>query len=148
MTAQLILPVRHQENGTQDLSKLKLLIPTVGNFFTPLALHDAFLYQDGRRFISRRRFVAPSFNDIRLVLNTSQIMSLSKSGPLELVTFDGDVTLYEDGQSLEADSPVIPRMLALLRRGTRIGVVTAAGVCLTFHYALLTSTVHSSKPIL
>lgn len=35
-----------------------------------------------------------SFNDIRLILNTAQIMSLSRNGgPLKLVTFDGDVTL-------------------------------------------------------
>ncbi|KAF3207543.1 IMP 5'-nucleotidase, variant 2 [Orbilia oligospora] len=34
-----------------------------------------------------------SFNDIRLILNTAQIMSLVKGGPLQLVTFDGDVTL-------------------------------------------------------
>jgi hypothetical protein len=132
------------------LSKLKLLVPAVGIFFTPLSLHDAFVYQDGRRFISRRRFVAPSFNDIRLVLNTSQIMSLARTGPLELVTFDGDVTLYEDGKSLEPDSPVIPRMLALLRRGIRIGVVTAAGV---WHDSQVISdtdpgTVHASEPLL
>jgi IMP and pyridine-specific 5'-nucleotidase len=72
--------------------------------------------------------VAPSFNDIRLVLNTSQIMSLARSGGIDLVTFDGDVTLYEDGQSVEPDSPIIPRILDLLRRGTKVGIVTAAGV--------------------
>lgn len=54
-------------------------------------------------------------------------MSLIHSGPIELITFDGDVTLYDDGESLEADSPVIPRILSLLRRGTKIGIVTAAG---------------------
>ena len=49
------------------------------------------------------------------------------AGPLELLTFDGDVTLYDDGQSLEDDSPVIPRLLNLLMKGTKIGIVTAAG---------------------
>lgn len=34
-----------------------------------------------------------SFNDIRLILNTAQVMSIVHSGPLRLVTFDGDVTL-------------------------------------------------------
>jgi IMP and pyridine-specific 5'-nucleotidase len=109
------------------MSKLKLLVPSVGLFFTPLSLSDAFVYQDSRRFISFRRFVAPSFNDIRLMLNTAQVMSLVKNGPLELVTFDGDVTLYNDGESLEAASPIIPRLLALLRKGTKIAIVTAAG---------------------
>jgi IMP and pyridine-specific 5'-nucleotidase len=71
--------------------------------------------------------VAPSFNDIRLVLNTAQAMSLVRNGPLDLVTFDGDVTLYDDGQSLTPDNPVIPRILELMRTGSKIGIVTAAG---------------------
>ncbi|KIW08277.1 uncharacterized protein PV09_01197 [Verruconis gallopava] len=119
--------IAHQRAGTHDRSKLKLLVPSVGVFFTPLNLHDAFLYQDSKRFISWRRFVAPSFNDIRLILNTAQVMSLVAAGPLELVTFDGDVTLYDDGGVLEADSIVIPRLMDLLNRGTKIGIVTAAG---------------------
>lgn len=64
-------------------------------FFTPLLLEEAFEYQDRRRRISSRRFVPPSFNDIRLILNSAQILGLvGGGGRLELVTFDGDVTLY------------------------------------------------------
>lgn len=96
-------------------------------FFTPLALHEAFVYQDARRFISHRRFVAPSFNDIRLILNTAQVMSLTRGGPIDLVTFDGDVTLYDDGESLSPENPVIPRLIALMQKDVRIGIVTAAG---------------------
>lgn len=124
---KLTVTVAHQRAGTEDRSKLKLLVPAVSNFFTPLALHDAFIYQDHRRCISHRRFVPPSFNDIRLVLNTAQVMSLVRQGPLELVTFDGDVTLYDDGQCFTADNPAIPRILRLMERGTKIGIVTAAG---------------------
>lgn len=119
--------IAHQKRGTHARSKLKLLVPSVGVFFTPLLLEEAFAYQDGRRSISSRRFVAPSFNDIRLILNTAQIMSLVRNGPLHLVTFDGDVTLYDDGQSLTPDNPVIPRIIDLLAAGTKIGIVTAAG---------------------
>ncbi|KAF2133157.1 IMP-specific 5'-nucleotidase-like protein 1 [Dothidotthia symphoricarpi CBS 119687] len=119
--------IAHQKVGKPDRSKLKLLVPTVGNFFTSLALHDAFIWQDQRRFISYRRFVPPSFNDIRLVLNTAQVMSLVRSGPLELITFDGDVTLYDDGNNLTPDNPVIAKILHLMRRGSKIGIVTAAG---------------------
>ncbi|KAF2191110.1 IMP-specific 5'-nucleotidase-like protein 1 [Zopfia rhizophila CBS 207.26] len=119
--------IAHQKAGTHDRSKLKLLVPSVATFFTPLMLHDAFIWQDQRRFISYRRFVPPSFNDIRLILNTAQVMSLVRGGPLELVTFDGDVTLYDDGQSLTADNPVIPRILRLMRGGSKIGIITAAG---------------------
>ena len=102
-------------------------MPSVGIFFTPLLLEEAFIYQDNRRKISSRRFVPPSFNDIRLTLNSAQVMSLVLDGPLQLVTFDGDVTLYDDGQSLTEDNPVIPRILALLSQGIRVGIVTAAG---------------------
>lgn len=119
--------VAHQKAGTHGHSKLKLLVPAVGIFFTPLYLHDAFVYQDNRRFISYRRFVPPSFNDIRLILNTAQVMSLVRGGSLELVTFDGDVTLYDDGESMSDDNPAIPRILSLMRKGSKIGIVTAAG---------------------
>ncbi|TKA72292.1 hypothetical protein B0A49_05701 [Cryomyces minteri] len=119
--------IAHQTAGTHDRSKLKLLVPSISVFYTPLLLHEAFRYQDVRRHISFRRFVPPSFNDIRLVLNTAQVMSLVKDGPLELVTFDGDVTLYDDGESLTAENPVIPFIIRLMLSGTKIGIVTAAG---------------------
>lgn len=120
-------PVNHQEMGLQMQSKLKLLVPSIGNFFTRLPLADAFRYQDSLRFISSRRFVPPSFNDIRLILNTAQVMGLSAAGPLDLATFDGDVTLYDDGKSLEPDNPVITRIIDLMAHNTKIGIVTAAG---------------------
>ncbi|KAI9700699.1 MAG: IMP 5'-nucleotidase [Candelina mexicana] len=119
--------IAHQKAGTSERSKLKLLVPSVGTFFTPLLLEEAFIYQDRKRFISSRRFVAPSFNDLRLTLNTAQIMSLVRSGPLQMITFDGDVTLYDDGESFTDDNPVIPRLLSLLSHDTKIGIVTAAG---------------------
>ena len=62
-----------------------------------------------------------------MILNTAQILSLIRTGPLELVTFDGDVTLYQDGASLTADNPVIERIIRLLSQGIRVGIVTAAG---------------------
>lgn len=104
-------PVNHQDDGLQHQSKLKLLVPSIGNFFTRLPLAEAFKYQDSLRFISSRRFVPPSFNDIRLILNTAQIMGVAAAGALDLATFDGDVTLYDDGKSLEADNPVITRII-------------------------------------
>ena len=91
-------------------SKLRLLVPTAGPFFTRLPLEAAFKYQDRKRYISSRRYVAPSFNDVRLVLNSAQIMAVT-GGTLQLATFDGDVTLYDDGMSLEPDNPVVTRLL-------------------------------------
>ena len=43
------------------------------------------------------------------------------------MTFDGDVTLYDDGQCLTEENPVIPRLMRLLEGGVKIGIVTAAG---------------------
>ena len=95
-------------------SKLKLLVPSIGPFFTRLPLESAFKLQDRKRYISSRRFVSPSFNDIRLILNSAQIMAVTTHSTLQLATFDGDVTLYDDGQSLEPSSPVIPRLIGTL----------------------------------
>ncbi|KAI1433707.1 IMP-specific 5-nucleotidase [Xylaria sp. CBS 124048] len=108
-------------------SKLKLLVPPIGNFFTRLPLEAAFKFQDRKRFISSRRFVSPSFNDVRLILNSAQLMAVTTQGTLQLATFDGDVTLYDDGESLEHNSPIIPRMIDLLLKNVKIGIVTAAG---------------------
>jgi hypothetical protein len=87
-----------------------MLVPTAGPFFTRLPLEAAFKYQDRKRYISSRRYVAPSFNDVRLVLNSAQVMAVT-NGALQLATFDGDVTLYDDGESLDPANPVIPRIL-------------------------------------
>ncbi|OKL62423.1 IMP-specific 5'-nucleotidase 1 [Talaromyces atroroseus] len=126
--------IDHHESNRPGKSKLKLLVPAVGQFFTPLLLEDAFIYQDQRRQISRRRFVAPSFNDIRLTLNTAQLMGLVRSSEIRLITFDGDVTLYEDGCCLVEENPVIPRLLRLLQLGKKVGIVTAAGYTKPHHY--------------
>lgn len=120
-----------------------MLVPSISSFFTPLALEDAFLRQDDARAISSRRFVAPSFNDIRLILNTAQLISIISPGTnpknasngvksksqLQLLTFDGDVTLYEDGASLHSPeaNPIITRLLHFLSVDVRIAIVTAAG---------------------
>lgn len=119
--------VMHQLDSSRVPSKLKLLVPTIGNFFTRLPLEAAFKFQDRKRYISSRRFVSPSFNDVRLILNTAQLMAVTTHTSLRLATFDGDVTLYDDGQSLEPTSPVIPRMIDLMRKNVKIGIVTAAG---------------------
>ncbi|CAM1501690.1 Fc.00g036740.m01.CDS01 [Cosmosporella sp. VM-42] len=118
--------ISRQNDESRFPSKLKMLVPTAGPFFTRLPLEAAFKYQDRKRYISSRRFVAPSFNDVRLILNSAQTMAVT-NGALQLATFDGDVTLYDDGQSLEPDSPVISRLLDLLRKNIKIGIVTAAG---------------------
>ncbi|KAI0389215.1 IMP-specific 5-nucleotidase [Xylariaceae sp. FL0594] len=119
--------IAHQANLNHIPSKLKLLVPPIGNFFTRLPLEAAFKFQDKKRYISSRRFVSPSFNDVRLILNSAQLMAVTTQGTLQLATFDGDVTLYDDGQSLEPSSPIIPRMIDLMAKNVKVGIVTAAG---------------------
>ena len=127
-----------------------MLVPSISAFFTPLALEEAFLVQDAARAISSRRFVAPSFNDIRLILNTAQLLSLIRpkatasnssktltpQSQIQLLTFDGDVTLYEDGASLHSPeaNPVINRLLHFLSIDVRIAIVTAAGYTQPHNY--------------
>lgn len=123
----ILLTADTQQHLAPPPSKLKLLVPSVGPFFTRLPLEAAFKFQDRKRYISSRRFVSPSFNDVRLILNSSQIMAVTTYSSLQLATFDGDVTLYDDGQSLEPSSPIVPRLLDLLKKNVKIGIVTAAG---------------------
>jgi IMP and pyridine-specific 5'-nucleotidase len=98
--------------------------------------------------VTKRRHVTVSFNEIRQILNLSQVMAVCGwSGTLpppapsnsdtpdppqpftgpDLVTFDGDQTLYSDGGNFESN-PKLARALALmLKNGISIAVVTAAG---------------------
>lgn len=110
----LTIPGTHQNEPQPLPSKLKLLVPSAGPFFTGLPLEDAFKYQDLKRYISSRRYVAPSFNDVRLILNSAQVMAVARGGGLRLATFDGDVTLYDDGMSLEPSSPIVPRLIGMI----------------------------------
>ena len=139
--SELMGTVAHQDENTPLQSKLKMLVPTIGIFFTRLPLRDAFLVTEPHRAISQRRFVAPSFNgklfiykgdvDIRRLFATAQLLALTSSATpttkLRLITFDGDVTLYPDGSILLPENPVIPYLLNLLSQGIHIGIVTAAG---------------------
>ena len=59
--------------------------------------------------------------------NTAQMMALASAGGPQLVTFDGDLTLYEDGESLALGDAVVSRILRLLSQGIAIAIVTAAG---------------------
>ncbi|WYZ45553.1 hypothetical protein EsH8_VIII_000869 [Colletotrichum jinshuiense] len=119
--------IDRQDEPNNLPSKLKMLVPSAGPFFTRLPLEAAFNHMDTKRLISSRRYVSPSFNDVRLILNSAQIMAVTAGSSLQLATFDGDVTLYDDGESLEPSSPLISRLLDLLRKDIKIGIVTAAG---------------------
>ncbi|KAI8852363.1 IMP-specific 5-nucleotidase [Chytridium lagenaria] len=117
--------ILHQNTGLPELSRLAQLVPSIGRFFTPLPLRESFLILNKKRAISARRFVPPSFNDIRHILNSAQVSAIAPS--LRLITFDGDMTLYADGADFAHDSILVERIVALLRADIFVAIVTAAG---------------------
>ncbi|ORX91198.1 IMP-specific 5-nucleotidase [Basidiobolus meristosporus CBS 931.73] len=114
-----------QNQGLADHSQLFRLIPSIGSFFTPLPLKDAFLQANAKHSIAARRFVPPSFNDIRRMLNTAQASAIAPQ--LKLITFDGDMTLYDDGKDFAKDSELVLLLIELLRNNLYVAIVTAAG---------------------
>lgn len=106
-------------------SKLKRMVPSVGNFFTPLRLVEAFKEYDEFFALSRRQFVPPNFAEIRHVLNIAQVHSAADT--LKLVTFDADGTLYADGCHMDQDNEMVELLIQLMRNGLYVAIVTAAG---------------------
>ncbi|KAJ3186596.1 IMP 5'-nucleotidase [Gaertneriomyces sp. JEL0708] len=115
----------HQQGKLPELSRLSTLVPSIGRFFTPLPLKDSFMRQDSKRSISARRFVPPSFNDVRAILNDAQVMAIAPT--IKMITFDGDMTLYADGADFAKDSKLVRLLVDLLRHGLYVAIVTAAG---------------------
>ncbi|KAJ2539306.1 IMP 5'-nucleotidase [Coemansia sp. RSA 1853] len=111
--------------GIPTHSRLAKLVPSIGTFFTRLPLEAAFRHINFTNRISARKHVPPSFNDIRRILNMAQVMAIAPE--LQLVTFDGDMTLYADGQNFADDSALVALLIGLLRRGINVAIVTAAG---------------------
>ncbi|KAG0231484.1 IMP 5'-nucleotidase [Actinomortierella wolfii] len=116
---------RKAKKGVPEHSRLHRIVPSVASFFTPLPLAAAFLDANAKHSIAARRFVPPSFNDIRRILNTAQVMAIAPT--LSLITFDGDMTLYDDGMSFSESSPLIASLITLMRANLRVAIVTAAG---------------------
>lgn len=59
--------------GPMRASRLSRIVPDVPVFFTPLKLREAFLIYNKKYRITSRRFVYPTFNEIRHVLNLAQV---------------------------------------------------------------------------
>ncbi|CAG8590539.1 861_t:CDS:10, partial [Diversispora eburnea] len=98
--------IRKQLKGVPDQSRLRRLVPSVSTFHTKLPLRESFLLANAKHSIAARRFVPPSFNDIRS---------------------DGDMTLYDDGKDFEQDSELVNLLVRLLKCDLIVCVVTAAG---------------------
>ncbi|GBF91062.1 hypothetical protein Rsub_03918 [Raphidocelis subcapitata] len=106
-------------------SRLKRIVPTIGTFFTPLKLVEAFHEYDAFFHLSRRRYIPPNFAELRHCLNIAQVHASADT--LRLITFDADGTLYADGAHIEQDSEMIRLFVSLMRMGVQVAIVTAAG---------------------
>lgn len=113
-----------RNDGSDKLCRLKKLIPSVENFHTRLPLQEAFEEYNDKYCVTSRRFVRPSFNDIRHILNLAQINAIGST--VRLITLDGDCTLYADGKTFE-DEKLARYLCFLLKHGVHVALVTAAG---------------------
>jgi IMP and pyridine-specific 5'-nucleotidase len=109
---------------TDGKGRLKKYCPDMGKVFLHLDLLGALDEYDAHSAISKRRFVPPSFREVRELLNLAVVHAIAPV--VQLVTLDADDTLYEDGGVLTVASPVIPLITKLLRAGVQVAVVTAA----------------------
>lgn len=105
--------------------KLKRIVPTIGSFFTPLRLVEAFREYDAFFSLSRRRYIPPNFAELRHILNIAQVHASAEN--LRLITFDADGTLYADGHHIEQDSIMSSLMVSLMKSNVHVAIVTAAG---------------------
>ena len=115
----------HRDRGVRGGSELSTLVPSIGRIWLPLHLLVALDSLEGGGVALRaRRYVPPSFGEIRRLFNGATISAAAKG--LRLLTLDADETLYDDGGTLAFDAPVIPGLIRILRAGIAVAVVTAA----------------------
>jgi IMP and pyridine-specific 5'-nucleotidase len=96
-----------------------------GRFFTELPLLSAYREMNGRMPIAKREHVPLSFHEVRHVFNYAQLEAIAPT--LELLTFDGDKTLYDDRSALGRDSALVQPLVDFLVSGKSVALVTAVG---------------------
>jgi IMP and pyridine-specific 5'-nucleotidase len=67
-----------QNEGSGRPSRLKQLVPTVGTFHTSLPLRQAYELYNQKHRLSKRKHIQISFNELRHVLNLTQILAMRK----------------------------------------------------------------------
>eukprot|EP01080_Neovahlkampfia_damariscottae_P008363 gene8363-188_t len=124
----------HYENGKETKekevkSKLVDLVPAMkkARFFTKLDILTALKEYDEKYFVSKRKYINMSFREVRHILNTAQVHSISPN--IKLITLDADGTLYEDGDNIDETNPVKKVIINLLEANPNlnIAIITAAG---------------------
>lgn len=67
---------RLEKEGSSRPSRLKQLVPTVGTFHTRLPLRQAFIAYNDKHFLTKRKHIQISFNEIRHSLNLAQVIAM------------------------------------------------------------------------
>mmetsp|Transcript_30485 Transcript_30485/g.59550 ORF Transcript_30485/g.59550 Transcript_30485/m.59550 type:complete len:408 (+) Transcript_30485:44-1267(+) len=114
---------QHVENPTG--SELSRKCPGISAFFTKLPLCRALDNLSKRVAVEERRFVPPTFSEVRQVFNIAQVYEMK--GRVEMLTFDADDTIYEHGMDLDKNSWIVDALCTIMEMGIYIAVVTAAG---------------------
>lgn len=79
-----ILIEEHRRLGdSPQPSRLQQLVPTIGIFFTPLPLREAFLIYNEKHRLTKRKHIQISFNELRQILNLAQLLVFFARTPKE-----------------------------------------------------------------
>jgi IMP and pyridine-specific 5'-nucleotidase len=68
--------IEMSKSQSNEPSRLKKLVPTVGTFHTALPLRKAFVAYNKKYALTKRRHITISFNELRHIMNLAQIMAL------------------------------------------------------------------------
>jgi IMP and pyridine-specific 5'-nucleotidase len=115
--AELLL-AEHRRSPTT--SRLLRYCPHAHPVFADLKLEEAFWQYDAMTNLSQRRFVPPTFAEVRRIFNLATVHASAPN--LRLLTLDADDTIYGDGLSLTVDSPMIPLITKLLKLGVHVSL--------------------------
>lgn len=124
-------------NARNELEQLAptLIAPTESSLSTrhlhsAMPLSKAFRKYDMVTHIASRMMVPPQFREVRNIVNLAQVLATASLGP-QLITFDGDGTLYPDRCTLEDDEEngtgLATRLAELMRLGVTVALCTAVG---------------------
>ncbi|KAJ9533609.1 hypothetical protein QJQ45_026671, partial [Haematococcus lacustris] len=106
-------------------SRLRRLVPQLGNFFTSLRLVDAFREYDAVFALSSPPPFPPS--PLLILAPPPACQVHASADAMKLITFDADGTLYADGSHFQQDNAMIAHIINLMRCNVHVGIVTAAG---------------------
>ena len=105
--------IREQVEKPNASTRLVKYLPKPPKFFKVLSLVEAVKEYDKRYRLLHRRYIPPTFKEIRHILNLASIKAIAST--IHLVTFDADDTIYADGGSITKESPMANIIIELLR---------------------------------